>query len=41
LKQNTLVNIADATTANGYGTRYVQSGSPSGTLVAGDIWYEI
>ena len=38
-KQATLVNIADTTTANGYGTRTVSTSDPSGGS-DGDIWYK-
>ena len=37
-KQDTLTNITDATTANGYGTRTVSTSAPSGGS-NGDIWY--
>jgi hypothetical protein len=37
-KQDTLTNITDATTANGYGTRTVSTSAPSGG-VDGDVWY--
>lgn len=37
-KQATLTNIADATTANGYGTRTVSTSAPSGGS-DGDVWY--
>ena len=37
-KQDTLTNITDATTANGYGTRTVSTSAPSGGA-DGDIWY--
>ena len=38
-KQATLVNIADATTANGYGTRTVSTSAASGGN-NGDVWYQ-
>jgi hypothetical protein len=38
-KQATLVNIADSTTANGYGTRHV-SGSAATGGSNGDVWYQ-
>jgi hypothetical protein len=39
-KQATLTNIADATTANGYGTRTVSTSAPSGGS-DGDVWYKV
>jgi hypothetical protein len=39
-KQATLVNIADATTANGYGTRTVSTSAPSGGS-NGDVHYQV
>ena len=38
-KQATLVNIADATTANGFGTRTVSTSAASGGS-NGDVWYQ-
>lgn len=37
-KQDTLTNIADTTSANGYGTRTVSTAAPTGGS-DGDIWY--
>ena len=39
-KQDNLTNIADATSANGYGTRTVSSSAPSGGS-DGDVWYVV
>ena len=39
-KQATLVNIADATTANGYGTRTVSTSAPTGGS-NGDVHYQV
>ena len=39
-KQATLTNIADSTTANGYGTRTVSTSAPSGGS-DGDVWYKV
>jgi hypothetical protein len=39
-KQDTLTNIADAATANGFGTRHISTSAPSGGS-NGDVWYKV